>query len=416
MTRPPYDLTILAGLFLVAGISTVSLAAGRIELSSLLSGFGLVCFWLIAQFILAKYAPSLDCFLLPIACFLTTIGLVFIFRLRPQLFYAQLAWSVIGTCAFCGVVWKRRSLYQLNAYKYTIGCFGITLLLATLIFGIDIGGNKNWIALGTFRIQPAEFAKLCIVLFISGYLSSRQVELVQSITKIGPLQLPHFRFLAPLLVVWGLAMLMLVIQRDLGAALLYFGATVILTCIASNRWAIALVGAIAFVAGSSLAYTIFPHVETRINIWLYPWSDPNGKAYQLLQSLFALGSGGIFGSGVTSGHPELIPEVHTDFIFSAVGEELGFIGVACILSVYLILLYRSFRIALLNRTVFGGLTSAGLALLLGLQIFVILAGTTNLLPMTGITLPFVSYGGSSLLSSFLLIGMLAAFSGEAFYE
>ncbi|MDF2499922.1 MAG: rodA [Anaerosporomusa subterranea] len=413
MTRPLYDLTVIIGLFLVVGIATVSLVTGHIALSPLLSSFGLVCFWLMTQFLLAKYAPTLDCLLLPITYFLTAVGLVFIFRLRPSLFYAQLIWTAIGTCAFCAVVWKRHNLYQLNAYKYTIGLLGIVLLLATLVFGVEIGGNKNWIAVGAFRVQPSEFAKLCIVLFISGYLSSRQIELVQSITRIGPIQLPHFRFLAPLLMVWGLAMLMLVIQRDLGAALLYFGATLILTCMASGRWSIAYLGALFFAIGSSIAYTLFPHVSTRIDIWLAPWSDPNGKAYQLLQSLFALGSGGVFGSGLASGHPELIPEVHTDFIFSAIGEEFGFTGIACILLIYMILLYRCFRIAMRNRTVFGGLTSAGLTLLLGLQIFVILAGTTNLLPMTGITLPFISYGGSSLLSSFLLMGVLAAFSGEA---
>jgi cell division protein FtsW (lipid II flippase) len=403
----------ISGLLLVVGIATVSLYTGQIAISPLLSSLGLVCFWLMIQFLLAKYAPTLDCLLLPITCFLTAVGLVFIFRLKSPLFYAQLIWSAIGTCAFCAVVWKRHSLYQLNRYKYSIGLLGIILLLATLIFGVDIGGNKNWIAIGGFRVQPSEFARLCIILFISGYLSSRQIELVQSITKIGPIQLPHFRFLAPLLVVWGLAMLMLVIQRDLGAALLYFGATLILTCMASGRWAIAFLGSLFFAVGSSIAYTLFPHVGTRIDIWLAPWSDPNGKAFQLLQSLFALGSGGVFGSGLASGHPELIPEVHTDFIFSAIGEESGFLGIACILLLYMILLYRCFRIAMHNRSVFGGLTSAGLSLLLGLQIFVILAGTTNLLPMTGITLPFISYGGSSLLSSFLLIGVVAAFSDEA---
>ena len=208
-------------------------------------------------------------------------------------------------------------------------------------------------------------------------------------------------------------MLMLVVQRDLGAALLYFGSALILTCLASGRWAIAALGSLFFACGSAVAYHLFPHVRTRIDIWLTPWADPDGSAYQLLQSLFALGSGGVFGSGLAAGHPELIPEVHTDFIFSAIGEELGFAGVACILMLYLLLLYRCFGIALRSRTVFAGLTGAGLSLLLCLQIFIILAGTTNLLPMTGITLPFISYGGSSLLSSFILAGIVASFSAEA---
>ena len=413
MTRPPYDLTIIAGILLMTGLATVSLAQERLEVSPMLSGAGIVCLWLSVQFWLSRRTPSLDAVLLPIAFFLTAVGLVFIFRLKPQLYYAQLIWSTIGTCAFCVIVWQRKQIYRLNTYKYIIGLVGIFLLLATLLFGIDIGGNKNWIAVGAVRVQPSEFAKLCIVLFISGYLTSRQAELIQSVTNVGPLELPHLRFLAPLLAVWGLAMSMLVIQRDLGAALLYFGTTVLLTCVASSRWDIAWMGAVLFVAGASLAYILFPHVGTRIDIWISPWSDPDGRGYQLLQSLFALGSGGVFGSGVASGRPDIIPEVHTDFIFSAIGEECGFIGAACLLLLYIILLYRIFRVSMHSRTVFGSLTSAGLAILLGLQVFVILAGTTNLLPMTGITLPFISYGGSSLLSSYLLLGIIAAFSVEA---
>lgn len=416
MTRVPYDLTIIAGILLLTGLTTVSLAQQRLELSPILAGIGLVCFWLSAQLWLSRNTPMIDVVLLPLAYFLMAIGLIFIFRLKPQLYYAQLIWSVIAVCAFCFVSWQGKRIYRLFAYKYTIGLIGICLLLATLIFGIDIGGNKNWIALGALRAQPSEFAKLCIVLFISGYLSSRQSELIQSVTKFGPLELPHFRFLAPLLAVWGLAMLMLIIQRDLGAALLYFGTTVILSCIASSRWGIALISMVFFIAGSALAYVLFPHVGTRIDIWFSPWSDPNGKGYQLLQSLFALGSGGIFGSGVASGYPDIIPEVHTDFIFSAIGEEVGFIGAASVLLLYIILLYRIFRVSLLSRTIFGGLSCAGLAILFGLQVFVIIAGTTNLLPMTGITLPFISYGGSSLLSNFLLLGIIAAFSNEAIYE
>ncbi|MDU4961445.1 MAG: FtsW/RodA/SpoVE family cell cycle protein [Sporomusaceae bacterium] len=413
MTRAPYELTLISILFLAAGILSVSLYRGAFAPAPLLAVFALGCFWLLIQAALAKTAPAVDRLLLPLTCFLTAIGLVFIFRLKPALFWPQLAWAALGVCAFGAVVLKRRRLGQLYRYKYSIGLLGIVLLLVTLLFGVDIGGNKNWLALGSFRVQPSEFSRLCIIIFISGYLSSRHIELGQSLTRIGPLQLPHFRFLAPLLAVWGLAMLMLVVQRDLGAALLYFGSALILTCLASGRWAIAALGSLFFACGSAVAYHLFPHVRTRIDIWLTPWADPDGSAYQLLQSLFALGSGGVFGSGLAAGHPELIPEVHTDFIFSAIGEELGFAGVACILMLYLLLLYRCFGIALRSRTVFAGLTGAGLSLLLCLQIFIILAGTTNLLPMTGITLPFISYGGSSLLSSFILAGIVASFSAEA---
>jgi len=251
---------------------------------------------------------------------------------------------------------------------------------------------------------------LFIVLFLAAYLSERQEVLAFATRRFGPLVLPHPRFIAPLLAVWGLAMLMFVAQRDLGSALLYFGITVIMTYMASGRLSYVVIGAFLFFVGSVACYKLYPHVAVRVDIWLDPWVDPSGKAYQIVQSLFALGTGGILGSGLTYGYPTMIPEVHTDFIFAAIGEEMGFMGSAAVLFLYMILVYRAFRVALKAVEPFRVLVAAGLAVFLALQVFLIVGGVTKFFPLTGITLPWISYGGSSMVSNFIVLGMLYAIS------
>jgi cell division protein FtsW (lipid II flippase) len=299
---------------------------------------------------------------------------------------------------------------RLAAYKYILGIIGIMLLLSAILFGVDIGGHKSWVILGPVRFQPSEFAKLFIVLFLAAYLSERQEVLAFATRRFGPLVLPQPRFIAPLLAVWGLAMLMFVAQRDLGSALLYFGVTVIMIYMASGRLSYVVIGAIQFVVGTVVCYLLYPHVQVRVDIWFNPWLDPSGKAYQIVQSLFALGTGGILGSGLTYGYPTMIPEVHTDFIFAAIGEELGFMGSAAVMLLYMLLVYRAFRVALQALEPFKVLVAAGLAVCWALQVFLIVGGVTKFFPLTGITLPLISYGGSSLVSNFIVLGMLYAIS------
>lgn len=408
--RQEFVLLLLPGAVLLAGVLAVSLSGGRVDYPALEAAAGLALAWLLAQFILRRAGHGGDGLLLPLAAVLTALGLIMVFRLKPELYLVQALWAAIGLGAFLAAAFAFRRAEQWSEYKYFWGLAGIALLLATALFGVDIGGNKNWLFLGPVHFQPSEFAKLFIVLFLAAYLSERREVLTFATRRFGPLVLPQPRIMAPLLAIWGLAMLMLVAQRDLGAALLYFGTATIMIYLASGRPGYLWWGAGMFLAGSALAYALYPHVRVRIDIWLDPWTDPSGKAYQIVQSLFALGSGGALGSGLGYGFPGLVPEVHTDFIFAAIGEELGLAGAGAVMLVYILMVYRAFRAALLAPTPFRALLAGGLAVLLALQVLVIVGGVTKFLPLTGVTLPLVSYGGSSVVATFILLGMVLAMS------
>ncbi len=403
-------LLLLAGAVLLAGVLAVSLAGGGIDYKVLGAAAGLGLAWLAAELVLRLAGHLGDGLLLPLAAVLTALGLIMVFRLKPDLFLAQALWAALGLAAFLGAAFGFRQAERWSEYKYFWGLIGIALLLATVLFGVDIGGNRNWLFIGPVHFQPSEFAKLFIVLFLAAYLNERREVLAFATRRYGPLIFPQPRIMAPLLAVWGLAMLMLVGQRDLGAALLYFGTATIMIYLASGRAGYLLWGAGMFLAGSLVAYGLYGHVRTRIDIWLDPWSDPSGRAYQIVQSLFALGSGGALGSGLGYGFPALVPEVHTDFIFAAIGEELGLAGAGAVMLLYILLVYRAFRAALLAPSPFRALLAGGLAVLLALQVLVIVGGVTKFLPLTGVTLPLMSYGGSSVVATFILLGMVLAMS------
>lgn len=406
-------LILLCSIILINGFLAVSLVKTPIDYWLLAALGALISIWFAVHSIIRRKSKG-DILLLPLALLLSAIGLTMVYRLKPNLFLTQVGWNVIGLIAFTVTTALCRNLERLADYKYLAGILGVSLLLAAALFGVEIGGNKNWIILGPVRFQPAEFAKLFIILFLAAYLTERREVLTYATRKYGLFMLPQLRFVAPLLAIWGITMVMLIFQRDLGAALLYFGTTLAMIYLASGRISYILQGMLLFVAGATLCYFVFPHVQVRVDIWLNPWSDPNGKAYQIVQSLFALGSGGVLGSGLTYGFPGLIPEVHTDFIFAAIGEEMGFLGSAAVLITYMLLLYRAFRIAINSSNSFQQITVGGLAIFLGLQILLIVGGVTKFMPLTGVTLPFISYGGSSLTSNFILLGILfaASESGE----
>jgi len=403
-------LLILSGLIIGSGVLTVSLARGNIDpiVCGIVAGVWSV-FFLVHVFLRFARHDG-DPILLPLASVLTGMGLTVLLRLTPDLFFLQALWLVVGLIGFVVTVFLFQNPGRFADYKYILGGVGLVLLLSAILFGVEIGGHRSWLILGPVRFQPSEFAKLFVILFLAAYLSERREVLAFATRRYGPLLLPRLRFIAPLLAVWALTMLMLVVQRDLGSALLYFGITVIMTYMASGRFTYIAFGAFLFLFGSVVCYYLYSHVQVRVDIWLDPWKDPNGRAYQIVQSLFALGSGGILGSGLTYGFPKMIPEVHTDFIFAAIGEELGFIGSAAIMIIYLLFVYRAFRIALQAEQPFSVLVAAGLAVFLALQVFLIVGGVTKFFPLTGITLPFISYGGSSLAANFVLLGMLYAIS------
>ena len=364
-----------------------------------------------ASYVLAAQR-RLDSVPLSLAYLLLAVGLAEIARLKPELFTAQLRWACVGIAfwALTIVLWER--LRNFLAYPYVLGIATTIILLLPLLFGVSIGGNTNWLAFGGFSMQPSEFGKILLIFFLAAYLADHRAVLTLPARRFLFLHLPPVRFIAPLVVLWGLAVLMFVIARDLGAALLFFGMAVLMTYMGTGRKSYVFLAGLFILVAAALSYALFGHVRVRFDIWLHPWADPNGMSYQVVQSLFAIGTGGIWGTGFAEGHPLLIPEVHTDFIFAAIAEEFGLIGAVFVLMCYALLFWRGSRIAMGVPRAEESLLAAGCAASLLLQAFIITAGVTKLLPLTGITLPFVSYGGSSMSASFILVGILTALSGE----
>ena len=361
------------------------------------------------QFILGR-RDGTDLTLFPAAMLLASLGLIMIGRLKPALFLTQMRWLLLGLIVYLFLVFLGERCLRLLSYPYLLGVFCLLLLCSALFFGTEIGGSRNWIVFGPFAVQPSEFGKIVIIMFLAAYLTEHREVLTLPRHRLLWLKLPVLRFIAPLLFIWGIAILMFVVQRDLGSALLFFGIAVSMTYMATGRKSYVALAFAFFLGAAALSYSFFSHVRVRFNIWLDPWSDPSGSAYQVVQSLFALGSGGVWGAGFAHGHPNLIPEVHTDFIFAAIAEELGLLGSLGVMLVFALFFYRAIRIALACREETRMLLAAGIAVVFLLQAFIIIAGVTKFLPLTGITLPFVSYGGSSMIASFMLLGILTVLS------
>ena len=361
------------------------------------------------QFILGR-RDGTDLTLFPAAMLLASLGLIMIGRLKPALFLTQMRWLLLGLIVYLVLVFLGERVLRLLSYPYLLGVFCLLLLCSALFFGTEIGGSRNWIVFGPFAVQPSEFGKIVIIMFLAAYLTEHREVLTLPRHRLLWLKLPVLRFIAPLLLIWGIAILMFVVQRDLGSALLFFGIAVSMTYMATGRKSYVALAFAFFLGAAALSYSFFSHVRVRFNIWLDPWSDPSGSAYQVVQSLFALGSGGVWGAGFAHGHPNLIPEVHTDFIFAAIAEELGLLGSLGVMLVFALFFYRAIRIALACREEARMLLAAGIAVVFLLQAFIIIAGVTKFLPLTGITLPFVSYGGSSMIASFMLLGILTVLS------
>jgi cell division protein FtsW (lipid II flippase) len=305
----------------------------------------------------------------------------------------------------------------LRRYKYTWAAAGVGLLLLTFVFGTEINGQRLTLVLGPLSGQPTELLKVILVVFLAGYLSENRALLVEQDTRLGPLRLPPLPYLAPMVAMWAIALGIVVIQRDLGAALLFFGVFLAMLYIATGRLSLVIIGFVLFLLGSALMAMLFDHIRTRIDIWVDPFADPLGAGFQVVQALHAFARGGLLGVGLGAGLPEIagrppIPEVHTDFPLAALGEELGIVGVVAILGLYLVVVERGLRIGAAAADDFRSLLAVGLALVVGVQAFIIAAGNLKVLPLTGVTLPFISYGGSSLLANALVIGLLLALSDK----
>ena len=412
---------------LVLGLLVVLVAAALVELSQqpdipdavLNYGAGFLALSVVAHIAKRRLAPGSDPLILPIAVLLNGLGLVMVRRLdfaggEQALEFApsQTVWSAVAVAAFVLTLWFVRDHTSFDDYRYLIGLGSLLLLLTPLlpVIGREINGARIWLSIGGLSFQPVEAVKLGFVIFFASYLAEKRDVLAVATSRLGPIMLPPLRAFAPLLGIWAVGLAVLGLQNDLGPTLLLFGVFIVMLYIGTGRLAYPVVGVLLAGVGAVFAYQSFWHVQNRVSIWLDVWSRYDGDGFQLAQSLFAIGTGGIAGVGFGQGQPGFIPFVRTDFIFSAFGEEAGLLGTTGILLCFILLIGRGFRIAMRARDEMGALLAAGLTTILALQVFIIVGGVTRLIPLTGITLPFVSYGGSSLLSNYVLVALLARVS------
>jgi len=370
-----------------------------------------------------------DQILLPTVAMLGGISLLLMQRLPQDLvtqnFFGttfglaqvQLIWLLLGLTLATTLGIVVRSDSWLRRYKYTWAAAGVGLLLLTFVLGTEINGQRLTLQLGPFSGQPTELLKVILVVFLAGYLSENRTLLVEQDTRLGPLRLPPLPYLAPMVAMWAIALGIVVIQRDLGAALLFFAVFLALVYVATGRFSFVIIGFVLFLMGSALMAMLIDHIRTRVDIWIDPFADPLGAGYQIVQALHAFARGGLLGVGLGAGLPLIggrppIPEVHTDFPLAALGEELGIVGVVAILGIYLVVVERGLRIGAAAADDFRSLLAVGLALVVGIQAFIIAAGNLKVLPLTGVTLPFISYGGSSMLANALVVGLLLALSDK----
>ncbi|MEA2452662.1 MAG: hypothetical protein QOG04_1372 [Actinomycetota bacterium] len=378
----------------------------------------LVAVYVGAHIVMRRFAKNADPVLLPMAAILNSLGLAAVYRLSPERYgAAQLTWTIVGVICFVATMVLLRDITILSRYKYIIGFLGVALLLLPLVPGLgrEINGAQLWVGIGPYKFQPGEFSKIFLVIFFAAYLAERKELLSIASRRLLGMHIPDVKHFGPLLVMWGLSLAVMFYAKDLGSSLLFFSVFLIMIYVATARAVYLAAGTTLFAFGAYIGYEKFSHVQERVQVWLDVF-DPKhvqNEGFQLAQSLFALSAGGLFGTGLGQGRPDLIPAAHTDFIFSVLGEELGLLGGAAILLCFLLLVGRGLKIALAQRDDFTQLLALGLTTVIGLQTFIILGGVTRLLPLTGITLPFMSYGGSSLLSNFVLIAVLARISDHS---
>jgi cell division protein FtsW (lipid II flippase) len=385
-----------------------------------------VVMMLAAHFVLVASGNRGDPLLLPLVATIGGVGIVMLNRLAPDvgqtsafglnldIAETQLLWFGVGVAAMLAVAIGLRDDRVLRHYKYTWALAGIAMLLFTFLFGREVNGARLWIYLGPVGLQPGEFIKVVLVVFIAGYLAEHRALLRDASARIGPIRFPPLPYLLPMLAIFVIVMLVVVFGKDLGTALLFFGIFLTMLFVATGRRSYVLIGLVMFLAGSFVASRLFDHVARRMDAWINPFADPSDTGYQTVQALYALGRGGLFGEGLGQ---SLLPKagggffgVETDFVFAVVGEELGAIGAFALLALAMALVFRGLRVAILARDDFSAMLAVGLTTSLGLQTLIIAAGILKLIPLTGITFPFVSYGGSSLLASFIVVGLLLAIS------
>ncbi|MCX7970723.1 MAG: FtsW/RodA/SpoVE family cell cycle protein, partial [Negativicutes bacterium] len=340
---------VLAAVFTTLGLTGLMLKTGTWHPVNLWPALWLLVAGGGSHLILARKRPAADRVFLEIALILLAVGFVFIFRLAPRLLFYQALWSVIGLAAFVVLSVSRRLPSFFLRYQYVNGLAAVIFLLSAVLLGVDIGGHRDWVVIGPLRVQPAELAKVLLVGFLAAWLAERRALVREVVWQRWGLRLPSPKVIGPLVVVWILTMLMLVLQRDLGSSLLYFATAFLLFFVAGGRRTQLILAGLIFLLSAYACYQLYGHIRTRVDIWIDPWSDPDGKSFQVVQSIFAFANGGLLGTGLGYGLPGTIPEVHTDFILAAIAEEMGFCFVALLLAVYACLFYRGMATALAGR-------------------------------------------------------------------
>lgn len=411
MTRRNTELLLLclAAPFVVLLFAMVLVNEGdSLTLSGLAVPLGLFGAFVVAHVATRFLAPNADPAILPIVFALSGIGIAFVTRLRPDLAVNQVMWLFIGIVLMVLTLVVVRHADVLARYKYTFMILGIVLLLSPMIPGLgqEISGSRIWLGIGSFTFQPGEIAKICIVIFLASYLAQNREMLSIFTVRIGRFRVPDVATLAPLLIMFAISFAIVVFEKDLGSALVCFVLFLVMLYIASGKKLYLVVGFGLAAIGCVVLYSMFGHVQTRVNTWLDPFSDASGDGYQLCQTIYSLADGGMIGVGIGNGLAENIPVVESDFIFAAIAEETGLLGGAAVLLLYLSLCIRGFAVAARAKSDVSSFLAVGTTVTIVLQAFIIVGGVTRLIPLTGLTLPFISQGGSSLLASFIGIGLL----------